>query len=230
MAEAVIATGDRLRAIIKGLLGKTLANGCTEAEALLATAKVAELLDRYDLSLTDVEIRRSHCERRIYEDTRNKRVPIGECVGAIAAFCNCRVWRERTAGKAHRYVFFGLAADIDAALYLTELIDAAIRTELSRFKTTPDYQDFRHVDRHLANASFALGMAGSIADKLAAMQANHKIGSGRDVMVVKTALVDVELAALDMQLRDVESAPRMISADAYDAGEAAGAVVGIPVR
>ena len=230
MAEVATPTGDRLHAIIQGLRAKTLANGCTEAEALLAAVKVAELLDRYDLSLTDVEIRSSQCERRIYEDTRNKRVPIGDCVGTIAAFNNCRVWRERTAGKAHRYVFFGLPADIDAALYLTELIDAAIRTELSRFKTTSDYQDFRHADRHLANASFALGMAGSIAEKLAAMQTNRKIGSGRDVVMVKTALVDAELAALDMQLRDVESAPRMISADAYDAGEAAGAVVGIPVR
>jgi hypothetical protein len=39
------------------LRSKTTDNGCTEAEALLAAAKVAELLDRYDLSLTDVEIR-----------------------------------------------------------------------------------------------------------------------------------------------------------------------------
>lgn len=226
MAEA----SNRLRAIIEGLRAKTLANGCTEAEALLAAAKVAELLDRYDLSLTDIEIRSRQCERRIYKDTRNKRVPIGECVGAIAAFCNCRVWREITADKALRYVFFGLPADIDAAFYLTEIIDAAIRTELSRFKTTPDYATFRHADRHLANASFALGMAGSIADKLAAMMAERKIGSGRDVIVVKTALVDAELAALDVQLRAVESAPRMISPDAYDAGEAAAAAVGIPAR
>ena len=223
----MVEASNRLRAIIGGLRAKTLANGCTEAEALLAAAKVAELLDRYDLSLTDVEIRRSHCERRIYQDTRNKRIPIGECVGAIAAFCNCRVWREKTADKALRYVFFGLPADAEAALYLTELIDAAIRTELSRFKTTPDYQDFRHADRHLANASFALGMAGSIADKLAAMMADRKTGSGRDVIVVKTALVDAELAALDTQFRDVESAPRMISPDAYDAGEAAGAAAKI---
>jgi hypothetical protein len=35
-----------------------------EAEALLAAAKVAELLDRYDLSLTDVEIRDAPCEQR----------------------------------------------------------------------------------------------------------------------------------------------------------------------
>lgn len=48
---------DRLKTRIQGLRSKTTDNGCTEAEALLAAGKVAELLDRYDLSLTDVEIR-----------------------------------------------------------------------------------------------------------------------------------------------------------------------------
>ncbi len=48
---------DNLKTRIQGLRAKTTDNGCTEAEALLAAAKVAELLDRYDVSLTDVEIR-----------------------------------------------------------------------------------------------------------------------------------------------------------------------------
>ena len=57
---------DRLKTRIQGLRSKTMDNGCTEAEALLAAAKVAELLDRYDLSLTDVEIRNGECEQRHY--------------------------------------------------------------------------------------------------------------------------------------------------------------------
>src|SRR6187401_3437396 len=56
------AAFDRLRTRIQGLRSKTTDNGCTEAEALLAAAKVAELLDRYDLSLTDIEIRDAACE------------------------------------------------------------------------------------------------------------------------------------------------------------------------
>jgi Protein of unknown function (DUF2786) len=49
-----LAKLDRLKTRIQGLRSKTTDNGCTEAEALLAAAKVTELLDRYDLSLTDV--------------------------------------------------------------------------------------------------------------------------------------------------------------------------------
>src|SRR5438132_6742441 len=59
------AAFDRLKTRIQGLRAKTTDNGCTEAEALLAAAKVAELLDRYDLSLTDVEIRNAQPTRRV---------------------------------------------------------------------------------------------------------------------------------------------------------------------
>jgi len=98
-AHPHFAALDRLKTRIQGLRSKTTDNGCTEAEALLAAAKVAELLDRYDLSLTDVEIRDARCERREYETYRKKRIPLDDCVGAIANFCDCRVWRENEPGR-----------------------------------------------------------------------------------------------------------------------------------
>ena len=127
------------------------------------------------------------------ETHRKKRIPLDDCIGAIADFCDCRVWREKNAAGEARYVFFGLRSDIEVAHYLTELIDAAVRAELGRYKTTPDYRRFRHQERHMANASFALGMVASIADKLMAMKAardevNHR--TGRDLVVVKAAVVD----------------------------------------
>lgn len=219
-----------LRGRIHGLRAKTLENGCTEAEALLAATKVAELMERYDLSLSDVEIRAAACARRVYEDCRNKRVPIGDCIAAIASFCNCRVWREKSDEKSLRYVFFGLPADIDAAHCLTEVIDHAIRSELGHYKTSAAYKAFRHSDRHRANASFALGMAASIATTLAAMKAGQRSAHGRAILVLKTTVVDTELAKLNLRLRETTSAPRIISPNAYDAGEAAGSGMTITTR
>jgi hypothetical protein len=186
---------------------------------------VAELLDRHDLSLSDVEMRDAPCERRVYETHRKKRIPLDDCIGAIANFCDCRVWREKDAGGTFRYVFFGLHADIEGAHYLTELIDAAVRSELGRYKTTPDYRRFRHQDRHVANASFALGMAGSIADKLTAMKAGRdqvKESTGRGLVVLKAAVVDTELEKLDLKLRTVDRPSRMVAPAAYEAGGEAG--------
>jgi hypothetical protein len=201
-------------------------SGCTEDEALSAAAKVAELLDRYDLSLTDVELRAAPCERRAYETHRKKRIPLDDCIGAIANFCDCRVWREKNVAGESSYVFFGLRSDIEVAHYLTELIDGAVRAELGRFKTSAAYSQFRHQERHLANASFALGMVASIADKLTAMKAsrdqvNHS--TGRGLVVLKTSVVDAEFDKLDLKLRTQRSNRRMVSMTAYEAGGVAGA-------
>ena len=221
---------DKLKLRIQALRAKTIDNGCTEDEALSAAAKVAELLDRYDLSLTDVELRAAACERRVYETHRKKRIPIDDCVGAIAHFCDCRVWREKDALGESRYVFFGLRPDIEVAHYLTELIDAAVRAELGRFKTSADYGRLRHQERHLANASFALGMVSSIAEKLTAMKAgrdqvNHS--TGRGLVLLKTSVVDAEFDKLDMKLRTMRSSSRMVSVMAYEAGGAAGVTLAI---
>ncbi|MGD9880104.1 MAG: DUF2786 domain-containing protein [Reyranella sp.] len=220
---------DRLRQRIQALRAKTVANGCTEGEALAAAAKVAELLDRYDLSLADVDVRQSSCEQLAYEVQRNKRILLDECVGAIAEFCGCRVWREKDRAGV-RWVFFGLRADIEAACCLTEVIDSAVRTELGRYKTTPAYQAFRHQERHLANGSFTLGMIASIADKLLAMKASREQaarGTGRAVVVLKKSIVDAEIEKLGFALRTVPQARRLVSPLAYEAGEEAGGTLAI---
>jgi len=221
-----LAAFDRLKMQIRGLRAKTTDNGCTEAEALSAAAKVAELLDRYDLSLTDVEIRHSQCEQRTYQTRRRKRIPLDDCVGAIANFCDCRVWREKSQSGNARYVFFGLRSDIEVAHYLSDLIDSTVRSELGRYKISPAYWSFRHQDRHMANTSFNLGMVASIADKLTAMKIERDAvnnGTRRDLVILKTSVVDAELERLDLRLRTVHSTSRMVSPTAYEAGETAGA-------
>ncbi|MDA9474617.1 hypothetical protein XI03_08885 [Bradyrhizobium sp. CCBAU 65884] len=220
----------KLKLRIQALRAKTIANGCTEDEALSAAAKVAELLDRHDLSLSDVELRASPCERRVFETHGKKRIPLDDCIGAIAHFCDCRVWREKNAVGENIYVFFGLGADVEVAHYLAELIDGAVRAELGRFKTSVDYARFRHQERHLANASFALGMVASIAQRLVAMKASRdqvNESTGRGLVVLKTSVVDAELDKLDLKLRTARSTSRMVSMTAYEAGGAAGASLAI---
>jgi hypothetical protein len=43
---------------IKGLLAKTVDNGCTESEALSAALKARELIEKHQLCLSEVELRR----------------------------------------------------------------------------------------------------------------------------------------------------------------------------
>jgi hypothetical protein len=78
----------------------------------------------------------------------------------------------------------------------------------------------------VANSSFALGMVAFIADKLTAMKRERDAvnnGAGRDLVVLKASVVDAELETLDLKLRTVRRATRMVSPTAYEAGETAGA-------
>lgn len=82
----------------------------------------------------------------------------------------------------------------------------------------------------MANASFTLGMVASIADKLTTMKARRdqaNNGAGRDLVVLKSAVVDAELDKLDLKLTTVRRPTRIVSPKAYDAGGAAGASLAI---
>ncbi|MBV8869700.1 MAG: DUF2786 domain-containing protein [Acetobacteraceae bacterium] len=61
-AGAKDAELDRLIGRIQALRAKTVEQGCTEQEALAAAEKVAELLDRYGLSLSELDLKRQACE------------------------------------------------------------------------------------------------------------------------------------------------------------------------
>ena len=79
---------------------------------------MAELLDRYGLSLSELDLQRQACEGAAVETGRKRVGPVDECVPSVAAFFDCRVWGEKGGDGRLRYVFFGLPADVTAAQYI----------------------------------------------------------------------------------------------------------------
>jgi hypothetical protein len=53
------------------------------------------------------------------------------------------------------------------------------------------------------------------------------IGNGRDLVILKASVVDAELEKLDLSLRTVAGATRIVSPPAYEAGGSAGASLAI---
>ena len=52
---------SRVKARIKALAEKTVSNGCTEAEAMAAAEMVGRLLERYALSMEEIDVREQRC-------------------------------------------------------------------------------------------------------------------------------------------------------------------------
>ena len=219
---------DRVLARIQALRAKTVDRGCTEAEAITAAGKVAELLDRYGLSLSEVELKEQSCEGFGVGTGRRRFGPIDSCLPTVGGFCDCRVWSEQAADGEIRYVFFGLPADVAGARYLYELVDRAFATETELFKRTELYAGHRSGERRSASHSFQTELAHGIARKLDALRRERDTGrraeTGRDLVPVKQAVIEEELAKLGLHFHmRGGSRGRYVLREAYEAGHEAGA-------
>jgi hypothetical protein len=220
---------DRVIQRILALRAKTVDRGCTELEAMAAAEKVAELLARHDLTLDEVAVRQSPCTGLAVETQRRRRGPIDQCAGPVADFCDCHVWSEETPEGTRRIVFFGLKADVEAARFLFNLIEDTFETETAGFRRGAIYLSQHGGERRTAQNSFQVGLANGIAGKLAAIKTARSTAavrsSGFDLVAVKDDVVEEELDLLGLRFqRRARRSSRFVHVDAYQAGEAAGAL------
>jgi hypothetical protein len=226
-ASGSAADIDRVIQRIQALRAKTVDRGCTEEEAMAAAAKIAELLDRHDLTLDAISVRSSACEGMIVATERKRRAPIDSCIRPLAEFCDCRVWSEERGDRVLRYVFFGLKADVEAARFLHELIEVTFETESAVFRRGEICEALCSGHRRTAVNSFQVGLASGISAKLATLKAARQRSvsknTGFDLVVAKHSVVDEEIArlGLDFTTRSTK-ARRYVHGDAYAAGKAAG--------
>ena len=200
--------------------------GCTEAEALLAASKVAELLDQYGLTLSEIAMKEQACAGDGIETNRRRRSPLDECAGTIAFFCDCRSWYELTHQGYIRHIFFGLPADVAGARYLYEKIAEAFETETAAFKRSDLYERHPSDKRRSATMSFQAGLGHGINAKLGRLKAERdkafRASGGRDLVPVKRDVIEDELAALGMRLKTLQTGRKNLLAGAYKKGRITG--------
>jgi hypothetical protein len=190
----------RVKARIKALAEKTISNGCTEAEAMAAAEMVGRLLERYALSMDEIDVREERCVQVEVPIGGKRRRPIDGCVTAIARFCDCKVWVSRDT-PVPSYVFFSFDADTAMSSYLLSVIDRAMSTALSAFRATSPR--LRGAGLRNASRSFQQGMAARIADRL------NEMRRARDAHVAAqrstgTALVLVKHQVVEDAFRETE--------------------------
>ncbi|MGI4940089.1 MAG: DUF7168 domain-containing protein [Janthinobacterium lividum] len=215
-----------LLARIQALQSKTTDRGCTEQEAMSAAAKVAELLDRHSLLLSDLELQAQPCARAELATGRSRIGPLDECGPAVAAYFDCRPWFETDTEGRLRHVFFGLPGDVQAAVYLMRLVAQAFETEANRFRASPDYTRGRGGRRRALHTSFVLGLSQGIQARLQAMRTERDAAvqgsSGRSLVLAKAGVVDAEMARLGLRFRTRNPAEPLVDPAAYGAGHDAG--------
>lgn len=229
---------NKIKAKIRALSNKTIDNGCTENEAMAAMAMVGRLLNQYNLTMTEVDVREQVCKTVYISTGRKNRHPIDSCIVNLAAAFDCKVWlhtRYVEYVKTTSYAFFGQENDLVMIEYLYKVIFQSIENESHNFKINPVYLGSN--SRKTAYVSFQRGMASRIGARLAQMKkqqeeemqqaeqeaaTNPEYNGGRALIVLKGKLVQQEFEKLNMKLRTVQTQARRSDYSAYSQGAAAG--------
>jgi hypothetical protein len=231
----VSQTGElaRVKARIKALAAKTVANGCTEAEAMAAAEMVGRLLERYALGMDEIEVRTARCVQSEVPIGGRRRRPIDGCVPAIARLCDCKVWLTRPPAKADgpapcgHYVFFGFETDTQLATYLFAVIDRAVANETAGFKRANP--KLRAVRLRQSSASFQHGLVARVSARLDAMHEASEAAvraqraTGTVLILAKHRVVEDAFRETNVRLVCMSAVgPRVIGSafrDGWEAGE-----------
>lgn len=147
---------------IKKLLGLTMANGCTEAEAMAAAAKAAKLMAELGLRLGDIELTQDVI--RIGAGLGSARAKLWPTIASCTNTAPVTSYDER--GK-QIMVYVGREPGPEIATYLHFVTDRAITRELASFKTTTWYKRRRTVKaKRQAAADFTAGMVNRLRNRL----------------------------------------------------------------
>lgn len=156
----------KLRSTIAALSSKTTGNGCTEAEAMMAAEKVAELLSKHGVE--DV----AELEFDQWKVEIGRRTVVDSLWGVVATFCHCKLWYTKDFfSDRWSIVYFGRWNDVAVAEYLHAMLERHIKASVKAFQKTPEYTRRRSpkTKRH-ATKAFQEGLVNALENKLFAIQ------------------------------------------------------------
>lgn len=215
----------KIKARILALSAKTVKNGCTEEEAMAAISMVGKLLQQYNLSMDEVELRAEECDTLIINTESKVRGGVYFAISAIGSFTGCKVWTRRTSTELS-YCFFGQKSDLLMAKYLYDLIVAAIKTESIKFKKTSAYIMAR--SKKAATSSFTVGMGSRLSIRLSNTKKENENevitarGGNTALVVLKSKIVDEAYRDLGLKLSKNNGKTKIYNGSAYRSGQEAG--------
>ncbi|SPU55909.1 Protein of uncharacterised function (DUF2786) [Brevundimonas vesicularis] len=207
---------ERIAARIRALRAKTVENGCTEAEAMAATEKLAQLLADYNMTMDEADLRASPFGDHVHDAAGTVGLKLWKPASAIAKLTNTRYW---TGGRAAptRITFVGLTHEVEIAAYLLAICERAMRTESAAIMRA-----VRHLP-HIKQAARVMPFLDGMADRLAAriLALIPPQPTGRGLVVLRNALITEELARRGVKI-ETGSARRPMNWGAYRDGQRAG--------
>jgi hypothetical protein len=190
---------------VKAILAKTMANGCTEEEAMTALAKARELMATYEIDEKELNFAEKATVFKTaasdpYEIKRNLCVNVGK-------FTSCKAFHDRE----EIINFAGKESDIIFATWLLDTLRSFVMRELRNYQKKIITEKGGNHSNNLTSASFVMGCAHRI---------NEKLKELAPIDWAKTQ--ELIVAELGMSLTKSRGRGREINQNAAQAGAKAG--------
>lgn len=195
---------------IKALLTKTTQAGCSEAEAMMAAHKAKELLDKYQIDLSELDLREEGTDETEVQMSAISR----DLSGSVAAYCEVKSWRDD-----YKHHYLGLKSDVFFAEWLLLALTSFVQRKTLDYSlnTVKIYQN--------DVAEFQIGCAKRIRERLQAEVEARKAersSTGRELIIVKDQLVTEAWAKKNLQLSGGSRPRQALASQHYMAGHSAG--------
>lgn len=214
-------TRKKLLERVRAIMAKTLSNGCTEGEAMLALEKARELMAAYDISEAELGVTQEQESARVYKDATDDRYRIkSHLLYPVGKFTRCRPWTGSRYSD-YRVAFCGLESDVDFATWLLEMLQRFVLRELKAFQAERRAQGL--ACPRIISSSFVHGCVERIAERLRELAPPEPVGEATNALVVsRQALISKALSDAGIKLVKGRRRSSTVSPVAYKAGIGAG--------
>ncbi len=188
---------NKIAKYIRALRAKTTANGCTEEEAAAAADKAAKLLEQYNMTIEESDLRENEftSQEHSHDDIIGKR--LWKVADAIAYMVDIKFWTSRP-GEIPAVTFFGFDHEVQIASYLLDICRTAMKTRHANMDH--EYRLLRANVRRRRIEAFIDGMADRLHQRIKDMKPKQPTGTG--LVVLRKDLIKAALEEMGINLKD----------------------------
>lgn len=189
-----MATEDNI-STIRALLAKTIENGATESEAMQSFSIAKKLMEKHGITMSDIENKTIKLDSFVWgshaTEYEKSISSFDKCIAPyIADYTNTKSiiygFKSVEKKKHGKYMsmFFGHKIDVELAIYMMNMCNAALATEWALYKASV----FQKIHGNRVK-NFSIGMATRICEKLVDLMAEEIAATNNELMVIKNELV-----------------------------------------
>lgn len=204
---------------IRGLMSKTVENGCTEAEEMSALSMANTMMEANDITEEDLRVVRED-ESAIIDYSSAKDT---HKIGWKLAYYISKFTETYCYGNRAKIKYVGIKSDVEFALFLHEHLIQFVRNQLKDYMWSNGLTSLQGAERHRVVNSFVIGCCSRINTKLNNLIHARKASvNSKALVIAKDALIKDAIKDENIGQHDNRGRKNKIDPESFKKGQTAG--------